>query len=274
MADESTLVYTQQVTLDAGSTSGSTKLQAGFTVSHMAVINQTEATLSMSPGRTSSASTTAVPVPPNFNLAFPVETDQVFTLFWSSDSALPSGADVLVLMSNQPVQLQGGPTTTGGVAQAVTVANTPTVNVGTLPPVTVSSAPQTTGSNYDTTSPGTNPIKVDSDGNQYVNFPSTQNVNVENNTQLQNGIIGASQVSVTTTAAQLTIPDNIRSLAIQNTSTTAILYLGASDTVTSTTGYPVQPMQTLTFDIDPTATGLVFWAIGSADLTAAILGVS
>lgn len=264
----------QPVALTAGSTSGSVALDAGLECGYVAVINATEAQIYLTPLRTSTLPTDALPFPPDYDLALPIPTSQRFTLFWTSAAALSANQTVIILFSNEPIPLTGGPTTTGGVASSVVVTNTVTAIISQMPDVVVTTLPMITGSNYSSTSPASNPIKVDSSGNQYVNFASTQPVNVENNTQLQNGITGASQVSVTTTAAQLTIPDSIRSLAIQNTSTTAILYLGASDTVSATTGYPVQPMQTLTFDIDPTASGLVFWAIGSADLTAAILGVS
>ena len=87
------------------------------------------------------------------------------------------------------------------------------------------------------------------------------------------GIVGGSQQTIGVVAVQVTIPSNIKKLAIKNTDTINLLYLGKDNTVTTSNGFPIDPKGVYSEDVIPGST-ITVWAIASTPLTIAVLGVA
>ena len=268
-------LYAQPITLPTNVLEGSISIALPWQANNIAVLNYSGATIQYASGRMAQAPADAVLVEPHVYLGLPLEETQSVTIFWSTPSYLSAGDNQLVILfSNLTIPVNGGAMTTGGVATNVTVANTPNVNVVSMPTnigVNVNALPAIEGSDYDAT-PANHIIKVDANGIQYTTIVNSPSVTVANTTLAEAGIVGNAQTAVGATAVQLTVPTGTRNFAIENMDTTNILYLGSSNAVTASDGFPISPKQTFAFDCDPAAT-IVVWAIASAALTVATVGV-
>lgn len=71
----------------------------------------------------------------------------------------------------------------------------------------------------------------------------------------------AGQVALTGSAQQLSSGVSAESIALKNTSTVNTMYLGGSSSVSSTTGWPLSPGETITLEILNTRR---IWVIGTA----------
>jgi len=140
-----------------------------FTPRHMAVLNSSGASLAVATGSIFQIPAEAMYFEPYIYLSIPVEERTQFTVFWESSSLLSDDNNsILLIFSDEPIPVQGGAMTTGGVAQNVEIVNTASVAVVNTPSVDVSSLPAVSGFNYDSNLPNNNRMKTDSDGNQFV----------------------------------------------------------------------------------------------------------
>ncbi|KRW90926.1 hypothetical protein SD51_12205 [Alicyclobacillus tengchongensis] len=263
------------VSLPTNATSGSFVLHNTFMASYIAVLNESGAQMNVSIGKPSMQPSDALPFNAGVYLSLPLpqETDTV-TVFWDAPTELsPENNSVIFLFSNLTIPVQGGAMSPGGTAQNVTVMNTVHSIIDSITGgVAVSSMPPILGSDYG--NPAANHvIKVDAAGNQYVVLASGGQVEITNSTLATAGIVGNAQTNVGTTAVQLTVPAGARNFAITNMDSSNTLYLGSSSSVTTSNGFPIAPKQTFAFDCDPTASGIVVWAIATASITVATMGV-
>lgn len=261
------------VQLPATGTAGRLDIDLPFTGEYVAILNDSQADIYVAAGHPAQQPADALKFGGNVYLSTSLThlTDKV-TLFWTATADLGANNKLQAIFSNVTIPVQGGTMARGGVASSVDVVNTPSVTVVSIPDVTVSSTPAIQGSDYAT--PAANhTAKVDSTGLVHTAVDSIGDVTIANTTLANAGIIGETQITVGTAAVEVTLPAGCRSFAMQNLDTTNPIYLGSSSAVTTATGYPVQPKQEFGFDVDPTASGIVVWAIAVANVTVATIGV-
>jgi len=110
--------------------------------SFIAVLNSSGAVLAYSKGDNYLQPADAVLVEPYIYIGLPMVSAQKLTVHWTSAGALSlTNNQAVLLFSNAPLPVSGGPMTTGGVASNVTLVGTPTVNINTMPNVAVTSMP-------------------------------------------------------------------------------------------------------------------------------------
>lgn len=127
--------------LKQGATVDQFRASIPFPADHVAIINQTEATLFFIEGEPFSQSPECTPVEPGGYISTRIRETQKMTVFWRSDNPLPNGATVTLAFSNEPIPLQAGNITPNSTTSNVAVTNTATVNVNTLPTIDISTLP-------------------------------------------------------------------------------------------------------------------------------------
>ena len=295
-------MYSYPLTLEAGQTSGWKQIELPFPASNIAVLNSSTATISYQVGQATALSPDAVPVAPGVFIGMPMITTDKITIFWSSTNPISStsGNQVVIVTSNLTISVSGGAMQAGGVSSNVTVTSIPSISLGAgtnnIGHVDVDALPALPAGANSIGNVGLNaginnighvdvdalpalPAGANTIGNVGLNAGTNNigSVDIASTANLAQaattGIASASQEAVGTGAAALTMPTNVRQIAIQNTSSSATLYIGPAG-VTTATGFPIGPNSTFVMDVVPNATALTVYAIGSAALTAAVLGVA
>ena len=162
-------VWTKPFKLSNSTLLGSFIVDIPQAAEFMAVMNGSGAQIAMSLGTTYSQPQDAITIQPFVYMGFPISRTQKMTAHWNApNGTLAVGSDSGVLIfSNEPIIVSGGPVTTGGVASNVNVQNTATVNINTMPELTIVAAPTVKGSDY-AGSPANHVLKVGAGGELYL----------------------------------------------------------------------------------------------------------
>ena len=136
-------VWNKPFRLPNSGTSGRLDIDIPKAAEYIAVMNGTGAQVAYSKGTNYDQPPDAIVIQPYVYMGLPMELTQKLTLHWTAiNGELSSSQDKGVLIfSNQPIVVSGGPVTTGGVASNVNVQNTPSVNINTIPNLVVASMP-------------------------------------------------------------------------------------------------------------------------------------
>ncbi len=280
-------IWSKPLSLPGVGTSGRFDIDIPRAARFMAVLNGSGAVLAYSKGTNYAQPLDAILTQPYIYIGMPIDETQNATMHWSTPSPLGAGANqAVVLFSNEPIIVSGGPMTTGGIASNVTVTGTPTVNINTMPNVVIASMPALpVGANHigevavntmpivhvieDTAA---NPPNLDATISSVVTAVNGVKTAVATAAQAAtSGIISGSQIAVATTATILfSGVVSGRTINIQNFDTVNKLYLGPATVTNANGGLYVGPNGgVFSLDVIPGST-IVIYGAGSAALTAGI----
>lgn len=268
----------QPIVLPTVGTSGYITINLPYDAVYAAILNNSGADVALKDGLFTDKPSDVTPVGANSFLAMPTAIASKFTLFWTSQGALStSNNKLLIKFSNEPIALSGGQTQSGGIASNVAVTNIPTVNIGGTASVTVTNTPSVTlaagtalaGSMKITD--GTNTAAITAAGEQkssitqplptggnaigtvgVTSLPAglAQDATVATLPKAATaGIASSNQVTLGTAAvAILNAAVTGKTVSIVNVDATLTIYIGASG-VTTATGFPLLPGQAFGLDI-------------------------
>ncbi len=287
-------IWTKPFSLPTVGTSGKFDVDIPKAARFMAILNSSGAIVAVSNGTQFTQPQEAIIIQPFIYIGIPIEETQKQTVHWTSTAPLTLAASRGVLMySNEPITVSGGPMTTGGVAAGVNVLNS--VTIGNPLPVGANTIGGVNVVSMPSIPPGANTIG----GVNVVSMPSippganhigevslsavidSPNMDVPLSTVVTAaakapqaatvGFISGSRVAVGTGATVLF--NGVvtgRTINIQNFDASEILYLGPATVTNANGGIYVGPNGgVFSLDVIP-GSNIIIYGAGSAALTAGI----